>query len=97
MKLHNIFTDGFLRGLLAVAFSGAIIGGFFTGIIDGDVFIPIAVVPITYYFARKQTDDDHTKAMEAAGKLQDAVVRIAQVNGQSIASSMRSDSPFERE
>lgn len=67
MATPSKFTAGHLRAAMAGLFSLALIAGFFMGKIDSEIFIPIAVAPITYYFAKKQ-DDTQSEALALATK-----------------------------
>jgi hypothetical protein len=47
-----------VRATLAVAFGAAIIVGFFTKLLNPDQFLAIATMCITWYFAKRNTDED---------------------------------------
>ena len=46
-----------VRAILAVAFAGAIIGGFFVKLISPEIFMSTATMVMTYYFAKRNIDD----------------------------------------
>ena len=50
-----------VRAILAGLFSLAIIGGFFCKLITADSFMGIATMAITYYFAKRGTEENSTK------------------------------------
>ena len=50
-----------VRAVLAGVFSLAIIGGFFTDKISSEVFMSIATMIITYYFTKRNVDENNTK------------------------------------
>lgn len=46
-----------VRAFLAALFAGAVIGGFFKGIITADAFMGVAIMCISWYFAKRGEDD----------------------------------------
>ena len=50
-----------VRAILAGLFSLAIIGGFFAALITADSFMGIATMAITYYFAKRGTEENTSK------------------------------------
>lgn len=51
-------TEVQVRAVLAGVFALAIIGGFFCGLITADSFMPVAIMTISWYFAKKNTDEN---------------------------------------
>lgn len=48
-----------VRATLAVLFGIATIVGFFMNLIPQDAFMPIAIMSISYYFAKRNTEDEN--------------------------------------
>jgi uncharacterized membrane protein YoaK (UPF0700 family) len=64
MPFIKLSTEGSkeiqVRAVLAGVFALAIIGGFFCKYITADSFMGIATMAITYYFAKRGTEENKT-------------------------------------
>ena len=47
-------SDSLVKAILAFAIVGALIGGFFMGLITSDLFMPIATLIVSYFFNEKK-------------------------------------------
>ena len=54
-----------LKSIITILMAITLVVGFFTNIIEADVFIPFATMTFTFYFTKKNTSETTTPATES--------------------------------